>query len=54
MVAQTLQGEILGKVTTLLTDNIEALLPDLPVMREQMKAVSKATDTVATGGTKTY
>ena len=39
MVAQTLQAEILTKVTTLLTDNIEVLLPDLPKMRESITNV---------------
>jgi len=36
-----LQAEILTKVTTLLTDNIEVLLPDLPLMRENMVKVTK-------------
>ena len=34
MVVQNLQAEILTKVTTLLTENIEVLLPDLPTMKE--------------------
>ena len=38
MVVQNLQAEILTKVTTLLTENIEVLLPDLPNMRENIAA----------------
>ena len=34
MVVQNLQADILAKVTTLLTENIEVLLPDLPKMKE--------------------
>ena len=34
MVAQNLQADILAKVTTLLTENIDVLLPDLPKMKE--------------------
>ena len=33
LVAQSLQTEILTKVTTLLTDNINDLIPDLPVLK---------------------
>ena len=36
IVAQTLQADILTKVTTLLTDNVEQLLPDLPKMRSEI------------------
>ena len=39
MVVQNLQTEILGKVTTLLTENIEVLLPDLPKMRAGLAEV---------------
>ena len=43
LIAQTLQADILSKVTSLLTDNIEELLPDLPKMREKMASVTKET-----------
>lgn len=39
IIAQTLQAEILQKVTTLLTNNIEVLLPELPKMRTTMTTV---------------
>ena len=47
-----MQAEILTKVTTLLTDNIEVLLPDLPKMRENMTVLSKQTEEVKEGGSK--
>jgi len=31
-----LQADILTKVTTLLTENIEAVLPDLPKMKQKI------------------
>ena len=52
LIAQTLQADILQKVTTLLTDNIEDLLPDLPKMKESMANVSKETKEVKEGGSK--
>ena len=54
IIAQTLQAEILTKVTTLLTDNIEVLLPDLPKMRESITTVTKTSEEVKEGGSKSY
>ena len=39
-----MQAEILTKVTTLLTDNIDELLPDLPKLRVDMTSTSKVID----------
>ena len=54
MIAQTLQAEILTKITTLLTENIEAVLPDLPRMREKIEETILKVEKEATGGTKTF
>ena len=41
MVAANLESSILTKVTTLLTDNMEALVPDLPKLRGHVTKLQK-------------
>ena len=36
----------MAKVTTLLTDNIEVLLPDLPKMKDRLEEIAKANEEV--------
>ena len=52
MVAQTLQADILGKVTTLLTDNINELIPDIPRMKTDIGEHKTIIETQGTGQTK--
>ena len=54
LIASTLQGEILTKVTTLLTDNIEVLLPELPRLKENLVIVEKAVQESKLDNEKSY
>ena len=50
IIAQTLQAEIMQKVTTLLTENVDLLLPDLPKIRENIDTVTKEMGAQKGGG----
>ena len=54
IIATTLQTEILTKVTTLLTENIDAVLPDLPKMRAKIDNAVEEVEKQASGGEKNY
>ena len=54
VIAQTLQADILTKVTTLLTENIEAVLPDLPRMKEKIDDAIEDIERQSSGGNKTF
>jgi hypothetical protein len=41
-------------VTTLLTENIEAVLPDLPKMKENIASATQEAAKATSGGSKTY
>ena len=51
-IAQNLQAEILTKVTTLLTDNIDTLIPDLSNMRKSVSVVKDEQKNTSTSGNK--
>ena len=53
MIAPQLQASILEKVTTLLTENINDLIPDLPKLKEDLSTVNKTTETQGKSGSKT-
>ena len=54
IIAQTLQAEILTKVTTLLTENIEAVPPDLPKMKASIKKAEDEVAKTSSGSSKVF
>ena len=53
MIGPQVQAEILQRVTTLLTDNINDLIPDLPALRENVSKVTETSTNAEKGGSKT-
>ena len=49
-----MQEEILTKITILLTENIEAVIPDLPIMKDKVDEAILEIEKAATGGGKTF
>ena len=54
VIASSLQTEILTKITTLLTENIEAVLPDLPKMKQKIDDAVEEVQRTAEGGDKNF
>ena len=54
VITETLHAEILTKVTNLLTDNIEAVVPDLPRMKQRIDDFIEDAERQASGGSKTF
>ena len=54
VITETLHAEILTKVTNLLTDNIEAVVPELPRMKQRIDDFIEDAERQASGGSKTF
>ena len=53
VIVTQLQQSILEKVTTLLTENIHDLIPELPTLKKSVKSITTTAETQGKSGQKT-